>query len=291
MVRTKGRLDTEVSAALLFVCYRAPMEIRYVDAHCHIQFDQYKGDDVELIERMREEGVAGIVVGVDVESSKRAVALAEKHEHLFASVGLHPNHESNEWYEIKKYRELAKSPKVIAIGECGLDYFRPAHFNDEAKRKQKAIFNDQIMLAAELNKPLIVHARPSKGTMDAYHDLIDILREAKNKHPNLRGDIHFFVGGIQEAEALIQLDFTLSFTAVITFARDYDAVIRTVPLANILSETDAPYVAPASRRGSRNDPLAVVDVVAKIAEIRGDDSEVVRATLLANAERLFTLKN
>ena len=267
------------------------MNVQYVDAHCHLQFEQYAEDDAELIERMRTEGVAGIVVGVDLESSQKAVTLAEKHEHLYASVGLHPNREADEWYEMKKYRELAKSPKVVAIGECGLDYYRPVEMNDEVKRKQKAIFNDQLMLAAELDKPLIIHARPSRGTMDAYHELISILEEAKKKCPRLRGDIHFFVGGIDEMHALIALDFTVSFTAVITFARDYDAVIRATPLVDILSETDAPFVAPEGRRGKRNDPLAAIEVVRKIAEIRGEDPEAVRTTLLANANRLFTLKD
>ena len=126
--------------------------------------------------------------------------------------------------------------------------------------------------------------------MDAYTDLIEILKEVKVAHGKaVRGDVHFFVGGITEAEALIALGFTISFTAVSTFARDYDKVIRTIPLTSILSETDAPYVAPASRRGERNDPLAVVDVVAKIAEIRGEPLEDVRETLLANAKRLFQL--
>ena len=262
---------------------------KYVDAHCHLQFEQYAQDDAELIERMRTEGVAGIVVGVDLESSQKAVALAEKYEHLYASVGLHPNRESDEWYEIERYRELVKSPKVVAIGECGLDYYRPAEMTDEVKRKQKAILNDQIILAAELDKPLVIHARPSKGTMDAYHELISILEEAKKKYPRLRGDIHFFIGGIDEMHALIALDFTVSFTAVITFARDYDEVIRAVPLESILSETDAPYVAPASRHGKHNDPLAVIEVVSKIAEIRDEDSEMVRTTLLANARRMFVL--
>ncbi len=266
------------------------MHIKYVDAHCHIQFDDYSVDADELILCMREEGVAGIVVGVDYESSVKAVALAEKHEHLFASVGLHPNREGDEWYEISKYRALAQNTKVVAIGECGLDYFRPAQLNDEIKRKQKAVLNDQIILAAELDKPLIIHSRPSKGTQDAYQDLIEILKEAKVAHGEaVRGDIHFFVGGISEAEQLIALGFTVSFTAVITFARDYDEVIRSVPLKSILSETDAPYVAPASRRGSRNDPLAVIDVVHQIATIRGEDLETVRATLLINAKRLFSL--
>ncbi len=146
-----------------------------------------------------------------------------------------------------------------------------------------------IELAVAVNKTLIIHCRPSKGTQDAYHDLIEILQEAKEEHPKLHGDIHFFVGTLQEAEEFSKLDFTVSFTAVITFARDYDEVIRALPLKDILVETDAPYVAPAARRGERNDPLAVVDVVGRIAEIRGEDPETVRAALLANAKRVFAL--
>jgi len=265
------------------------MNAKYVDAHCHIQFEQYASDDTQLIERMKEQAVVGIVVGCDLESSKKAVALAEKNDHLFASIGLHPNRENDEWYKDAPYRVLAKSSKVVAIGECGLDYFRPAEVNEEVKRKQKAILNDQIALAAELDKPLIIHSRPSKGTQDAYIDLIKILKEAKATYPNLRGDIHFFVGGVAEAHELIALGFTVSFTAVITFTHEYDEVIRSIPLESILSETDAPYVAPASRRGERNDPLAVIEVVERIATIRGEEVETLRATLLENAKRLFSL--
>ncbi len=265
------------------------MNVRYIDAHCHVQLEQYAEDDAELIARMREEGVVGIVVGVDLESSQKAVALAEKYEHLFASVGLHPNRVADEVFDAAAYRALATHPKVVAIGECGLDYFRPTEVNDEVKDKQKEILRKHIELAGELDKPLILHPRPSKGTMDTYRDLIEILKEAKTRHPDLRGDAHFFVGGVEEEEALRELGFTVSFTAVITFARDYDAVIRATPLENILSETDAPYLAPASRRGKRNDPLAVIEVVAKIAEIRGEDPETVRVALLQNARRLFGL--
>jgi TatD DNase family protein len=265
------------------------MKANYIDAHCHVQFDQYAEDQGEIIARMQEEGVVGIVVGCDLKLSQEAVALAEKHEHLFASIGLHPNHEGDEDFKIEKYRELAQSSKVVAIGECGLDYFRPTEVNDEVKEKQKELFKQHITLAAELDKPLIIHSRPSKGTQDAYRDLIELLKEAKGTHPKLRGDIHFFVGGVAEAEEFIKLGFTISFTAVITFARDYDEVIRSVPLTSILSETDAPYVAPKSRRGTRNDPLAVKEVVAQIAEIRGEDPEAVRAALLENAKRLFAL--
>ena len=109
------------------------------------------------------------------------------------------------------------------------------------------------------------------------------------KETKCRGDVHFFVGGIHEAEALIALGFSVSFTAVITFTHDYDAVIKALPLENILSETDAPYVAPVTRRGERNDPLAVIDVVNQIAAVRGEDPEIVRMVLLENAKRLFTV--
>jgi len=264
------------------------METKYLDAHCHVQFEQYAEDDAEIIERMRDEGVAGIVVGVDLESSKKAIALAEKYEHLSASVGLHPNH-ADEGFDAEEFRKLATHSKVVAIGECGLDFFRPAEVNDEVKQKQKELFKKHIQLAVSVDKPLIIHTRPSKGAMDAYHELIELLKPAKAAHPKLSGDIHFFVGGAAEAEEFISLGFTVSFTAVITFARDYDEVIRAIPLTSILSETDAPYLAPASRRGKRNDPLAAIEVVAKIAEIRGEELETVRAALLENARRLFAL--
>lgn len=264
------------------------MNVRYVDAHCHVQFPQYDADRSTLIERMREDGIAGIVVGCDLDSSRKAVALAEKHEHLYASVGLHPN-DADEGFDAAAYQALAEYPKVVAIGECGLDFFRPAEAGEEVKRVQKELLQKHIALAALLDKPLIIHARPSKGTEDAYHDLIGLLRKAKAAHSGLSGDVHFFVGSGAVAEELLALGFTVSFTAVITFARDYDTVIRSTPLSGILSETDAPYVAPAARRGKRNDPLAVVEVVAKIAEIRGEDPEAVRAALLTNAERLFAL--
>jgi TatD DNase family protein len=266
------------------------MKARYIDAHCHVQFEQYDTDRVTVIEKMREEGIVGIVVGCDFDSSKKAVELAEKYDHLYASIGLHPNNYGDERFELEKYRELGKSARVVAIGECGLDYYRPTEINDQLKTNQKELLDKHIFLAGELDKPLIIHSRPSKGTVDAYRDLIKTLKEAKIKYPNLRGDIHFYVGGVAEAEELISLGFTVSFTAVVTFARDYDEVIRTVPLSSILSETDSPYLAPKSRRGQRNDPLAVRDVVSKIAEIRGEEPETVLAALLENAKRLFTLR-
>ncbi len=290
------------------------MTVRYIDAHCHLQFSQYDSDREKIIEDMREKGIAAIVVGCDLESSRAAVALAEQHEHLYAAVGVHPT-DTGARFDTDDLLALAKHPKVVAIGECGLDYYRAAQANTEGstsafvkqakgassayfrptvideqeKMRQKDAFSRQIILAAEQDLPLIIHARPSKGTMDAYHDVIALLTEAKGRYPDLRGDAHFFAGGVAEAEAFIALGFTVSFTAVITFARDYDDVIRAVPITSILAETDAPYVAPLARRGQRNDPLAVADVVAKIAEVRGEDSEIVRKALLTTTRSMFSL--
>jgi TatD DNase family protein len=183
---------------------------------------------------------------------------------------------------------LAQDGKVVAIGECGLDYYRPEN-PEAAKQKQREVFELHIDLAAKTNKPLMIHARPKKGSMDAYEDALTMLESAKREHPSLRGDFHFFVGDVATAKRIIALDFTLSYTAVLTFARDYDEVVRSTPLTHLLSETDSPYVAPLSRRGQRNDPLAAKDVVAAIASIRGEEEEVVREALLTNAKRLFEI--
>lgn len=265
--------------------------MRYFDAHCHIQFDQFDDDRHEVLASMEREEVGGLVVGCDLESSKNAVALAEKYDFLWASIGLHPNRESNEAFDAAAFRELAAHPKVVAIGECGLDYYRPEVFDEETKRVQKEILNVQIELAASLDKALVIHSRPTKGTQDAYQDLIGILTLAKKKYPSLRGDIHFFVGGVAEMQALTELGFTVSYTGVITFSRDYDEPVRRVPLAHILTETDAPYAAPKSRRGKKNDPLSIPEIVTALAEIRGEEREKVREAALSNALKIFGLEH
>ncbi len=265
------------------------MDIRFFDAHCHLQLDAYKEDREAIVEQMRARGIGAIVVGVDYQTSFAAVELAREHKHLYASIGLHPNH-TDEVFDQARYRALVQDPNVVAVGECGLDFFRPEKLDESVKAAQKELFRAQMALAAEADKPLIIHARPSRGTFDAYDDLIALVREAQAAHgAAVRGDVHFFVGAPEQARELAALGFTISFTAVITFARDYDAAIRGVPLASILAETDAPYVAPASRRSARNDPLAVEEVAAKIADIRGEDPEEVRTALVANTRLLFSL--
>ncbi len=267
------------------------MRASYVDAHCHLQLDAFDADREELIQEMSAKGVAAIVVGVDRATSEAAVALSEAHEHLFAAIGLHPHEERSEWFDVAAYEALAQSPKVVGIGECGLDYFGETEVTEEEKERQKVLFRDQVGLAAKLNMPLIIHARPKKGTVDAYQDVLAELTELKKVYgERVRGDVHFFVGGTEEAVAFSALGFTVSYTAVITFATQYDAVIRSAPLTQLLAETDAPYVAPASRRGKRNDPLAVIDVVARMAELRGEDHELVRSQILSNTLKMFALQ-
>ncbi len=263
--------------------------MRYFDAHSHIQFDAFDADRDELIDSMEGQEVGALVVGVDYASSRSAIELAERHDGLWASVGLHPNDTHRESFDEEAFRGLAAHPKVVAIGECGLDNFRPEDPH-ATKAKQRAVFEQHMQLALETDKPLMIHSRPSKGTQDAYTDLIDLLGSYKRAHgARVRGDVHFFVGGIEEARALVDLGFTLSYTAVLTFARDYDDVVRYVPCTSLISETDSPYVAPPPHRGSRNDPRAVRAVVAAIAHIREENEETVREQLLKNAQQLFRL--
>lgn len=259
--------------------------MKYFDAHAHVQFPAFDEDREDILRKMEEAEVGAIMVGVDYASSERAVALVEGRENLFASVGLHPNDNTTEVFDIEKYRMLAAHPKVVAIGECGLDYYRQ---DESDKNRQRELFLKHIDIATSLRKPLIIHARPTKGTQNAYQDLIEILKEKKAEHGDaLSGDVHFFVGGIEEAGELVALGFTLSFTAVLTFTHDYDEVVRSVPLSALVSETDAPYVAPEGRRGTRNDPLAAIDVARSIARIREEDEEAVRVAILDNAKRVF----
>ena len=263
--------------------------MKYFDSHCHVQFEQYDTDRVDLLALMHEKEVGGLIVGTDFTSSQKAVELVEGREDLFASVGLHPNAVTKEAFDMSAYKELAQHPKVVAIGECGLDNFRPED-PSLTKAKQRETFEKHIQLAIETGKPLMIHSRPAKNSQDAYHDTIDILQSYKKEYGDkLRGDMHFFVGGVEEAKLFLELDFTMSYTAVLTFTHDYDEVVQYLPLTHILSETDAPYVAPASRRGQRNDPLSVIDVIGAMAVIRGEESEKVRQQVLENSKKLFKL--
>ena len=251
------------------------MQIKYIDAHCHIQFEQYAEDDIKLIERMREEGVAGVIVGVDLKSSKEAIVLTKEHEHLYASVGLHPNRVGQENFNIEKYRELAKNPKVVAIGECGLDYFRSESGNQIEK------FEQQIALAKKLNKALIVHCR------NAHDDCFSVLQNAAIEVPIV---MHFFTGPAELAQKYLELGCYLSFPGPVTYTDQYDESIRVTPLDKILAETDAPFAAPVPNRGSRNEPAYIEHVVRKIASVKGIDAEEMSSQIVDNARKVFGLQ-
>lgn len=264
------------------------MTYAFFDIHSHIHFKDFDEDREKLISEMKDYGVGTITVGTDLEESKKAIELAEKYEHIYASVGLHPNDSHEEIFDEKKYEELARHKKVVAIGECGLDYFRMEGDTEKQKLKQKEIFQKQIDLAVKVGKPLMLHGRSSKNTMDAYEDMLDMLELAKKNHGDkLKGNAHFFAGNIDIAKRFLDIGFTMSFPGVITFAKDYDDVVRYVPLDMIHAETDSPYATPVPFRGKRNNPMYVQEVVAKIAILRQENFEEVRKQLLGNVKRVF----
>jgi TatD DNase family protein len=273
--------------------------MKYFDAHTHVNFAAFKDDMDATIVRARDAGVGMNVVGTQFDTSQEAVSVAEKYDDVYATIGLHPIHTSKSYHDVKElgaggnppaggftsrgemfdidaYRALARSKKVIAIGECGLDYYR---VDKNTKDIQVEAFVRQIELANEVKKPLMLHIR------NAYDDALEVLKA----HAKVRGDVHFFAGDREVAKKFLDLGFTLSFTGVITFTHDYDEVVKSTPLDMLLCETDAPYVSPVPYRGKRNEPAYVVEVVKKIAEIKGEPLEKVRQQLMQNVRRVFAI--
>ncbi len=265
------------------------MAFKYIDVHTHVNLDAFEGDWKEVETHTLAEGVAHINVGTGRETSERAVELAGQFEGVYATVGLHPVRagggsevEGGEVFDRAFYHALAVGERVVAIGECGLDYFR---VDKETKAKQEAAFIAQIELANELKKPLMLHIRDVQGSMGAYEDALSILKQ----HTQVPGNVHFFAGTYEIAKQFWEMGYTTSFTGVITFANQYDETIKKAPLEMLHAETDAPYVAPKPFRGQRNEPLHVREVYKRIAELRGESEEVVRIQLLKNAERVFSV--
>jgi TatD DNase family protein len=266
---------------------------RYIDVHTHVNLDAFNVDFKQVIDSTLGEGVAHINVGTGKDTSTRAVELLGVAESgLYATVGLHPVRAGRQYdddgkppeaYDADAFRALAHHPKVVAIGECGLDYYR---VDKETKEQQEKAFIAQIELANEIGKPLMLHVRDVKDSMDAYEDALCILKE----HAKVLGNVHFFAGTYEIAKQFWDMGYTTSFTGVITFAHQYDEVVREAPLEMLHAETDAPYVAPVPFRGHRNEPLRVREVYKRIALLRGEEEETVRVQLLKNAERLFGIE-
>ncbi len=285
----------------------------FFDAHTHVQFSGYNADRDAVIRRALDADVRMINVGTQKDTSRAAVDLAHEYPgELYAAIGLHPIHTGKSYHDADElgggeaakaftsrgevfdmdyYRALARDPATVAIGECGLDYF---HFNDDEPReaqieKQKAAFLAQIDLSKEVEKPLMIHCR------NAFEDLIEFLKpHAEELTP---GVIHFFTGTPDDAQRLMDMGFSFTFGGAITFPPrkgmaqgQYDEAIKLIPIENILSETDAPYVAPMAFRGKRNEPAYVVEAVARLAELKGVTPDEMKAQIWENAQRVFLEK-
>lgn len=252
----------------------------FIDTHAHLNLKDYKDDVEEVIKRTLENGVFIVNVGTDFGTSKKAVELAEKFLGVYAAVGFHPN-DSKEEFNYSALKELALNPKVVAIGETGLDYYRIKGGDLSVEKKQKEIFREQIKLAIELKKPLVIHCR------EAHSDLISILNSHYSKLNTRFGVLHSFSGNLEQAEKYRKMGFKIAFNGIITFSRGYDEVILKTPLEDILIETDCPFLTPIPYRGKRNEPLYVIEVAKKIAEIKGLSLEKVREQTTKNAKELF----
>lgn len=304
---------------------RAP---KLFDVHTHVQFHVFKNDADIVIQRALDAGIWMINVGTQKDTSESAIRFAEKYpEGVYATVGLHPIHTSKshhdaqeldgneeftsrgEVFDFETYKKLAEHPKVVGIGECGLDYYRFKNDDLGFKNKQIETFISQIELAKEVNKPLMIHCR------NAFADLIKIL-QATNYPSTIRqthggeqgrttssgsraksrdqlqtnpGVIHFFSGSKDDAKELLDLGFSFSFGGVITFARDYDEVVQYIPLERIVLETDAPYITPVPHRGKRNEPLYVIEVAKKLAKLKNVSIEAVQDITTISAQKVFKL--
>ena len=250
----------------------------FIDSHAHIQLSQFNPDRDAVLKRAHEASVSHIlVIGFDMETSLGAVELAEKHAHIYATVGIHPHDAKDLTPDVlEAFRELAAHPKVIALGEMGLDYYR----NLSPRHLQKEAFEKQLDLAEELQMPIVIHNR------DAYMDILPILEARQGK---IQGVLHCFTGDVELMHRSLTIGFHIGIGGIVTYpnAKDVQAVAREVPEDRLLIETDCPWLAPQFRRGKRNEPAYVRAVAEKIAELRGTSVEVIGETTTRNFQELF----
>lgn len=252
-----------------------------VDSHAHIQLDNYSMDRDAVLVRARNAGVHAIlVIGFDLNTSRDAVTLAEATTGLYATVGMHP-HDAKDFggKTLETFRGLASHPKVVALGEMGLDYYR----NLSPGALQNTAFERQLDLAAELNLPVVIHNR------EAYHDILPIL---KARSGQIHGVLHCFSGDIEIMRQTLDFGFYIGIGGPVTYrkAHDLQTVSREVPADRLLVETDCPWLAPQFRRGKRNEPAYVRSTAEKIAELRGISLDEVAEITTDNFERLFRVK-
>lgn len=282
-----------------------------IDTHCHVNFRAYNDDAQEVIHRALQSNVAMINVGTNIETSRRSVSVAEEvGEGMWAAIGLHPiflakditekasfNGKAYEFttkqelFDKRQFFELAKSYKVVAVGESGLDYYHIDDFRNEEMTPQEFIALQKETLyeilgfAREIGKPHIFHCR------DAYDDFLDIVRDFGSDQP-VRGVVHCFTGTMEQAKKILEsTELSIGFTGIATFpnAKSLQEIAAYVPLDRMLLETDSPYLAPQAVRGQRNEPVHVLHVAQKIAEIKKISLETVAKTTTDNAKTLFAL--
>lgn len=251
------------------------------DTHVHLNDKKYEEDLVEVIIRAQDEGVSKmLVVGYDARTNKLAIELADKYDFIYAAVGWHPVDAIYLTDELfAQLEEQVNHPKVVAIGECGLDY----HWDTSPHDVQKEVFIRQIRLAQQINKPLIIHTRES------INDTLDILKTYQADQ--VGGVMHCYSGSVEMAREFIKLNFKISLAGPVTFTngRKPQSVAKEIPLENLLIETDAPYLTPHPNRGKRNEPLYVSLVAKKIAELKETTYEEVCEQTMKNACKLFKI--
>lgn len=271
------------------------------DTHAHLNFEAFENDWREVAKRALDAGIQIINVGSNLKTSKKAVEIAEEFpQGVFAAVGLHPIHVLDEEVDIEEYKKLAAHPKVVALGEIGLDYFRmPTAIRseeagpvaagrqikspEEIKNLQKEVLLKFLKLATEKKLPAIVHCR------EAHQDLIEFLEKFnKPAGPDTKGVMHCFSGSWEEARRYLNLGFFISFTGVITFAHYEGEVLVKVPLNKIMVETDCPYLTPEPHRGKRNEPLYVEFVAKEVARVKNETYEKVARATTENARLVFS---
>ncbi len=281
-------------------------EIKYIDCHSHPHDEKYKKEGVDVdkvLQDLVDDGGATIAIGTDFELSKQALDLAKKHDNVWCTIGVHPADNHAEIFD-ERFEELYlnNKEKIVGVGECGLDYYYfekkwgqdwKENINCKSEiERQKTLFKQQIEFAIKNNLPLILHGRPSKNSMDAYRDLVDLLEDVKKGGgyaAALTGHAHFFVGNLEIAKRFLEIGFLVSFDGPITFTTEYDEVIKFYPADMIMIETDSPYAAPTPYRGQINYPIYVKEVAKKIAELKNLSVNEVLEITKNNTIKLFNL--